>query len=268
MVLKVGSTGNEVKKLQTILKQLGYSVSIDGKYGQMTKNAVISYQSDNMLVADGIAGEKTLNLLYSNENSNSNNINKIDNNIINIAKKINIEPALLQCVIDTETGSVGAFIKGTNNPTILFEGHIFYKRLKEYGLNPDLYINTNTKDILYKTWTKQYYKTGLSEWNRLERARQIHRDAANESASWGLAQIMGFNYKMCNCSDINEFVHKMSESKESQLELFAYFIYNNKNMYNALKSKNWSQFAKLYNGPGYTSNNYDKKLQQNYNKYK
>ena len=266
MILKVGSTGNEVKKLQTVLKQKGYIVSIDGKYGPMTKNAVMSFQCDNMLAADGIAGEKTLNLLYNKENNNKSN--KIDNNIINIAKKINIEPALLQCVIETETGSVGAFIKDTTKPTILFEGHVFYKRLKEYGLNPDLYINTNTKDILYKTWTKQYYKTGLKEWKRLERARQIHRDAANESASWGLAQIMGFNYKMCNCTDINEFVHKMSESKESQLELFAYFIYNNKNMYNALKNKNWSGFAKLYNGPGYASNSYDKKLQQNYNKYK
>lgn len=258
MLLKVGCKGTDVKQLQTVLKQKGYTVAVDGVYGQMTKNAVMSFQADNMITADGIAGEKTLSLLYNKTN--------IKDNIINIAKKINIEPALLQTVIDTETGTVGAFIKGTNKPTILFEGHIFYKRLKEHGLNPDLYIKGN-EDILYKTWTKQYYKTGLKEWERLERAKKIHQDAANESASWGLAQIMGFNYKMCNCTDINEFVHKMSDSEDSQLELFAYFIYNNKSMYNALKTKNWTQFAKLYNGSGYKQNRYDEKLAKNYSKY-
>lgn len=258
MLLKVGCKGTEVKQLQTVLKQKGYTVTVDGIYGQMTKNAVMSFQADNMITADGIAGEKTLSLLYNKTN--------IKDNIIKIAKKINIEPALLQSVIDTETGTVGAFIKGTNKPTILFEGHIFYKRLKEHGLNPDLYIKGN-EDILYKAWTKQYYKTGLKEWERLERAKKIHQDSANESASWGLAQIMGFNYKMCNCTDINEFVHKMSDSEDSQLELFAYFIYNNKSMYNALKAKNWAQFAKLYNGSGYKQNRYDEKLAKNYFKY-
>lgn len=261
MLLKVGCKGDDVKQLQTVLKQKGYTVVVDGVYGQMTKNAVMSFQADNMITADGIAGEKTLGLLYNKTNKYI-----IKDNIINIAKKINIEPALLQSVIDTETGAVGAFIKGTNKPTILFEGHIFYKRLKEHGLNPDLYIKGN-EDILYKTWTKQYYKTGLKEWERLERAKKIHQDAANESASWGLAQIMGFNYKMCNCTDINEFVHKMNRSEDSQLELFAYFIYNNKSMYNALKTKNWSQFAKLYNGSGYKQNKYDEKLAKNYSKY-
>ncbi len=56
-----GSRGNEVRQIQTKLRQLGhYSGSIDGIYGSDTKRAVISFQKSCGLKADGIAGPKTL----------------------------------------------------------------------------------------------------------------------------------------------------------------------------------------------------------------
>ena len=56
-----GSRGNEVRQIQTKLKQLGYyKNSIDGIYGSDTKKAVISFQKSCGLKADGIAGPKTL----------------------------------------------------------------------------------------------------------------------------------------------------------------------------------------------------------------
>lgn len=59
-VLKQGSTGTQVKTLQTKLKNWGYySGSVDGIFGAKTKTAVISFQKKNGLVADGIVGAKT-----------------------------------------------------------------------------------------------------------------------------------------------------------------------------------------------------------------
>ena len=56
-----GSRGNEVRKIQTKLKQLGYyKGSIDGIYGSDTQNAVKSFQKNCGLKSDGIAGPKTL----------------------------------------------------------------------------------------------------------------------------------------------------------------------------------------------------------------
>ena len=56
-----GSRGNEVRQIQTKLKELGfYNGSIDGIYGNNTKKAVISFQKSRGLKADGIAGPKTL----------------------------------------------------------------------------------------------------------------------------------------------------------------------------------------------------------------
>ncbi len=61
---KVGSRGEEVRAIQTYLKDKGYyNGSVDGIYGTVTKNAVIKFQKDRGLSADGIAGEKTLSAM-------------------------------------------------------------------------------------------------------------------------------------------------------------------------------------------------------------
>lgn len=59
-VLKVGSYGSEVRALQTKLQTIGYNAgTIDGVFGQMTKSAVISFQRNSGLTADGIVGPVT-----------------------------------------------------------------------------------------------------------------------------------------------------------------------------------------------------------------
>ena len=58
---KYGSRGQEVKTIQTKLKNWGYySGGIDGIYGSGTLKAVKKFQQKNGLNADGIAGTKTL----------------------------------------------------------------------------------------------------------------------------------------------------------------------------------------------------------------
>lgn len=60
----VGSRGNEVKAIQEKLKERGlYNGSVDGIYGNATKQAVIKFQKQNGLSADGIAGPQTLKKL-------------------------------------------------------------------------------------------------------------------------------------------------------------------------------------------------------------
>ncbi|MEA4901951.1 C40 family peptidase [Desulfitobacterium sp.] len=60
-LLKTGNSGSSVQALQTDLKTLGFfSGSIDGIYGVKTKEAVIAFQQNNHLQADGICGSATL----------------------------------------------------------------------------------------------------------------------------------------------------------------------------------------------------------------
>ena len=58
-ILKLGNKGFDVCKLQSKLSTIGYSLNVDNDFGNNTKNAVISFQKDAGLVADGIVSEKT-----------------------------------------------------------------------------------------------------------------------------------------------------------------------------------------------------------------
>ncbi len=64
--LKMNSTGEDVKKLQQALIDLGYlNDAADGTFGANTQEAVTRFQAVNGLSADGLAGVKTQELLYS-----------------------------------------------------------------------------------------------------------------------------------------------------------------------------------------------------------
>ena len=65
-ILQKNSIGIEVKQLQQRLKDLGYySGDVDGQYGTGTQTAVTAFQAQHGLKADGVAGEQTLAILYS-----------------------------------------------------------------------------------------------------------------------------------------------------------------------------------------------------------
>lgn len=59
-MIKNGNKGELVKNLQEGLKKLGYHISkIDGIFGDKTEKAVIEFQEDHGLYADGIVGDIT-----------------------------------------------------------------------------------------------------------------------------------------------------------------------------------------------------------------
>lgn len=57
--VRLGSRGNTVQFLQCYLNLYGAELSVDGQFGQGTQNAVIKFQRDNGLTADGIVGRNT-----------------------------------------------------------------------------------------------------------------------------------------------------------------------------------------------------------------
>lgn len=69
---QIGSTGEEVSSIQSVLKEKGYyNGNIDGIYGTATKKAVTQFQKDNGLKTDGIAGKQTLGALGIENTGNS-----------------------------------------------------------------------------------------------------------------------------------------------------------------------------------------------------
>lgn len=66
--LEYGDSGALVEKLQARLQELGfYNAKVSGGYYKVTRNAVRAFQSHNGLSADGIAGRKTQEMLFSSD---------------------------------------------------------------------------------------------------------------------------------------------------------------------------------------------------------
>lgn len=69
---KLGSTGEEVRRVQTKLRSLGfYTGNIDGIFGTKTRDAVKAFQRSCGITADGIAGPTTLLYLGLSSGSSS-----------------------------------------------------------------------------------------------------------------------------------------------------------------------------------------------------
>ncbi|MCH4238654.1 MAG: spore cortex-lytic enzyme [Oscillospiraceae bacterium] len=86
---KVGSQGSEVTKIQTKLSSLGiYKGKVDGIYGSTTKKAVVSFQKQQGITADGIAGSQTLKSLGITGGGSSGSLGKYSSADVALLAKI------------------------------------------------------------------------------------------------------------------------------------------------------------------------------------
>lgn len=86
---RLGSTGSEVRQIQTVLKRIGlYYGAIDGIYGTQTKNAVTQFQRNCGITVDGIAGPVTLLYLGLGGSSTTSNTTKYSNSDIQLLAKV------------------------------------------------------------------------------------------------------------------------------------------------------------------------------------
>lgn len=183
---------------------------------------------------------------------------------IQAARAFGLEPAVIKAVAEVESAGNGFLPSG--EPVILFEPHIFWRELRSRGIDPLQHVGGNT-DILYPNWRPGAYGKYSEQHSKLARAAAIHREAALSSASWGRFQIMGFNFYLCGCALLQEFINRMYRSEDEHLELFLNFV-QSKGLMKHLKAKNWASFAYGYNGASYKTNKYHTRLAAAYTRLK
>lgn len=152
-----------------------------------------------------------------------------------------VDPAVVLAVADVESG--GRHDLPDGNPQILFEAHWFSK-LTGHRYD-DQYPGISSRE-----WNRSLYKGGVAEWGRLNAAMSLDRNAALQSASWGLFQIMGFNYKACGFPTVEAFVDFIKGPDDADMEAFCNFVKANPPILKAMREKDWKAFALHYNGPG------------------
>lgn len=183
--------------------------------------------------------------------------------IENQAKNLGIETAALQAVIEVECKGNGFNDDGT--PVILFERHIMRRRLLNNKKSKIADEMMRKRPDLCSTTSGGYGLESVQHL-KLKDAVKFDRISALESCSWGLGQVMGYHWYTLGYESIQEFINAMYKDEASQLEAMCRYIKLN-NLINALKNKDWTAFAKGYNGKNYKVNNYDTKLANAYKRF-
>ena len=174
-----------------------------------------------------------------------------------VAEELDVEVAAIKAVVEIEAGKAMKGFWAPGIPVINFDRTMYLK-----------YRNKAESKAGAKGETVPSGLTGYAkkEWTELINARKTNAQGANLGTFWGMFQIGGFNYKLCGCSSVDEFVKRMAYSELEQLQLFAVFI-TNTGMVESLRKKNWSAFARKYNGPSYAKRGYHTKMANAYARY-
>jgi N-acetylmuramidase/Putative peptidoglycan binding domain len=168
---------------------------------------------------------------------------------------LGVHAAELWAVLTVETRGCGFL--ADRRPLILFERHYFSRLTKRK-------FDTQAPDISSRQWGG--YSGGAREYDRLGRAVKLDRAAGSPSASRGLGQVMGENFKAAGFPEVEPMVTAFMESENAQLEGMARFI-GSIGVDKHLRAHNWPAFAAAYNGPAYAQNSYDERLRAAHQKY-
>jgi len=169
-----------------------------------------------------------------------------------IGRQIGVGEDEIHALLDVE--SAGAGFDKQGRPKMLFEPHVFWRELGP-GARRDKAAEAG---LAYPKWRRNY---PADSYPRLIEAMKIDEEAALRSASWGLAQIMGFNARTVGYATAKDMVLAFMEDEEAHLRAMVLFILKN-GLADHLRMHNWKAFARGYNGVGFAKNGYDWKLAQ------
>ena len=175
-----------------------------------------------------------------------------------------VDTPAMQAVGEVEAGPLGAF-NDDGSPVILYEPHIFRRLTKgHFGGSRAPGIDGVAGELSRIEWKPGTYGPNSIQHQRLSAAAELDRDAALKSCSWGLFQILGENHSLAGYRTIQSFVNAMYRSADDHLRAFVTFLHSDEARVDALRSHNWAEFARLYNGAAYKENKYDEKLRAAY----
>ncbi len=175
-----------------------------------------------------------------------------------------IEPALVHAIADVESGGKSGFW-ASGLPIIAYEGHIFRKYShRAYDQSHPL-LSYPYRVKAGPEW-RQHNKDQDTAWATLKSAAELDHDAALMACSWGMFQVMGFNYATCGYKSVDAFVDAMKAGEKGQLDAFVGFCRSQSGMIAAMARKDFAAIASSYNGADY--GDYDRRIERAYNKYK
>ena len=170
-----------------------------------------------------------------------------------LAAGYGVEYAALMAVITVESSGVG-FNPPTGKLIIRFEP-AWFKRLSNVS-----------SQHLSEPWNGPGGNQE-TEYTLFDSAFAIDPQAAMQSTSVGMMQVMGFHYKELGFNEVGDLWNFAKVNELNQVELGLRFIKSIPALLQSLVAKDWQTFAYHYNGALYEENKYDQRLLAAYNKF-
>jgi peptidoglycan hydrolase-like protein with peptidoglycan-binding domain len=250
-VLPPNTSTAQAKLIQRALNEkTGASLTVDGQFGPKSVAALATFQQKNNLPLTGVYDAATQALVAPFIAQKYLNATEI----AQAAHALGVDVPAVQTVCQVETNGAGFFNNG--QCAILFERVQFYKAMAAVTPAAQLAQLVQQYPNIINPQTGGYMG-GVAEWGRLQQAQQLNNDLALRSASWGLFQIMGYNYVSCGYSSVEAFVTDMMNDEGKQLKAFVTFLQDDMHGRRqlALQQHDWLNFALLYNGPNEAQTN-------------
>lgn len=281
ILLSRGSTDTEaIRELQQILNTKGAELKVDGDFGGRTEIALKEYQTSHGLPATGETDTASWALLDrlpfgtdptyqgipmspKDPVEGSENVatawNTYGNLLSVLADVLNLDPSVACAVIAVESAGTGF---QNHRMIIRFENHVFKK---QWGPDHTEVFDQHFKTAPTQTWKEHQWRNSPSkiwrtlhtkaagqdeEWEAFLFACTLDHDAAIKSISMGAPQIMGFNYDKIGFNSPGEMFTAFSMEESSHILGLFDFIRSDHLMVRALRNRDWTGFAAIYNGSG------------------
>ncbi len=126
---------------------------------------------------------------------------------------LGVDAATLWTILNVETRGFG-FLP-SRRPVIRFERHVFHRLTDgRFDLeHPDL-----------SNPVAGGYVGRAAEYARLKDASRLDTDGALQSASWGIGQVMGYNFAAIGYGSVQQMIKAMRDDEDAQLWAMATFI--------------------------------------------
>ncbi len=189
-----------------------------------------------------------------------------EDDFVEVAAEMDVEVAAIKAVVEIEAGKTHQGFWSEGKPLINFDLSMFRRFAARNGVALGKYRRSHSV-VFARPNAARYGSQQAAQQARLDAARTIHDLSAIQGTFWGMFQIGGFNWKKCGADSPDDFVRLMSRSERDQLELFAAFV-RNSGLLPALQARNWSAFARGYNGPSYAARGYHTRMAAAYSRFK
>ena len=250
--LQYGAKGDDVTYLQTLLNKNGYSVAVDGIFGEETQRAVHNYQTEKGLNVDGIVGKNTWGALGATDKTYFNNTynNYVKSDVVTQAENA------LNAQLAQKPGAYQSQWQTQLDDTIK---KILGREKFSYDLNGD---------ALYQQYKDKYQKQGkMAMMDTMGQAAAMTGGYGNS-----YAQSVGQQAYNAQLENLNDIVPELYQMAYDQYNQEGQDLYNQYSMLGAQEEKDYGRHRDKVTDwqteRSYLTGRYDTEYSRDYSKYR